>query len=322
MKRVLVIKLAALGDFVQATGPMRRIRVAHPQARITLLTTLPYAGLGAALGLFDDIWDDGRPNDLRGLLALARRLRAGRFERVYDLQTSDRSSSYRRLFWPRPPQWSGVAAGASHPHANPNRDAMHTLERQADQLMHAGVWPDAPIEPGAAPAPDLSNLADPSGVARLGVQASFALLIPGASPLRPGKRWPREGYVVLAKRLAETGLRPVIVGGPAEAEDGAAIVAQEPRAMDLAGRTSFADLAALGAQASLAVGADTGPSHLIAAAGAPTLVLFSGESDPVLCAPRGRRVEVLRRDSLSDLDPETVIERALIMATTGRPTAG
>ncbi|WP_431272755.1 glycosyltransferase family 9 protein [Dankookia sp. P2] len=45
MQRILVIKLAALGDFVQAFGPFAAIRAHHPGAEVTLLTTPPYAGL-------------------------------------------------------------------------------------------------------------------------------------------------------------------------------------------------------------------------------------------------------------------------------------
>ena len=323
MKRVLVIKLAALGDFVQATGPMRRIRQAHPQARVTLLTTPPYAGLGAALGLFDAVDAGGRPRTLWGWAALVRRLRAGRFDRVYDLQTSDRSSALRLAFWPRAPQWSGVAHGASHPHSNPQRDLMHTLERQADQLREAGVWPDAPVAPGAAPPPDLSFMpADADLAARLGVAAPYALLVPGASPGRPGKRWPAQGYAELARGLAAAGLAPAVVGGPAEASLGAALAAASG-ATDLTGRTSFAELAALGRGAALVVSNDTGPAHLLAAAGAPTLALFSGESDPALCAPRGAQVRVLRRERLSDLDAGVVLAAALALAgeATGRAPA-
>jgi ADP-heptose:LPS heptosyltransferase len=54
------------------------------------------------------------------------------------------------------------------------------------------------------------------------------------------------------------------------------------------------------------VGNDTGPSHLIAATNAPTLVLFSAESDPALCAPRGRAVEVLQETRLADLSVDRV----------------
>lgn len=182
---------------------------------------------------------------------------------------------------------------------------MHTLERIADQLKDAGIWPDAPTGPGAAPAPDLSFMGAGDAPARFGLAEPYALLIPGASAHRPGKRWPVERYAELARRLEARGLAVGVVGGPDEAETGRAATAGTG-AIDLTGRTDFADLAALGARAALAVGNDTGPTHLIAATGAPTIVLFSGESDPALCAPRGRHVEVLREGSLHDLSVERV----------------
>ena len=45
MTRILVIRLGALGDFVQSFGPFSAIRAHHPEARITLLTTAPFADL-------------------------------------------------------------------------------------------------------------------------------------------------------------------------------------------------------------------------------------------------------------------------------------
>ena len=97
--RILVIKLGALGDFVQAMGPAAAIRAHHPGDEITLLTTAPYAELGRAAPYFDWVLIDQRPRvfDLAGWWRLRRMLREGRFERVYDLQTSDRSSFYHRL---------------------------------------------------------------------------------------------------------------------------------------------------------------------------------------------------------------------------------
>ena len=86
------------------------------------------------------------------------RLRSARYDRVYDLQTSSKSSLYFQLLRPFAPAWSGIALGCSLPHRNRRRNHMHTLERQADQLREAGVWPDAPTEPGTAPPPDLSWL--------------------------------------------------------------------------------------------------------------------------------------------------------------------
>ena len=313
-QRILVIKLAALGDVVQAFPPFAHIRAAHPDAHVTLLTTPPYASLAAASPCFDAIETDGRPKRLGETLAMLRRLRRACYDRVYDLQTSSRSSAYFFALWPRPPQWSGIAPFASHPHRNRARNHMHTLERQAGQLHDAGIWPDAPVQRGQAGAPDLSFMLDDPAPERrpahFGLQAPYALLIPGASAQRPAKRWPAKRYAELAQALLEEGLQVAVLGGPSETEIGAAIAAAAPPAKDLTNATDYTQIAGLGARAALAVGNDTGPTHLVAAAGAPTLVLFSADSDPALCAPRGRRVEVLQAGRLADLALGPVLQGA------------
>ena len=307
MTRILVLKFGGLGDVVLSFTALARIRAAHPEAEITILTTPPYASLFAASPYVDRVESDGRSRNLRRTFALIRRLRRARYHRVYDLQTSARSS---RLFYgmlPFPPQWSGIARGASHRHRNPYRDYMHSLEQKAEQLKDAGIWPDAPTGPGQAPPPDLSwIMADDRPDRRpeaFGLREPFCLLVPGASVHRPGKRWPTARYAALSSLLVTKGLDVGVVGGPTEADLAAGI----PLAKDLTGKTDLLQVGALGARATLAVGNDTGPTHLLAAAGAPTLVLFSAESNPALCAPRGRQVAVLRRDQLADLPLEAVV---------------
>lgn len=137
--------------------------------------------------------------------------------------------------------------------------------------------------------------------------------MPGAAPHRPAKRWPAEHYGTLAAGLAGRGITPVILGTPGEAKLAQAIRGLCPGAIDLTGKTAIADIATLAAGATLAVGNDTGPMHLVAAMGTPSLVLFSADSDPALCAPRGvsgqaqeGNVRVLRVADLRGLDPETV----------------
>lgn len=296
--RVLVIKLAALGDFAQAFGPFAAIRAHHPDARITLLTTKPYAPIARLAPWFDEVWEDGRPEwtDIPAVFRLARRLRGAGFDRVYDLQTSTRSSRYR-WFVGRRAAWSGIAPGASHPHANPRRDLMHTVERQREQLAMAGIRD--------FPEPDLSWL--DADVTRFGLPERFCLLVPGASPGRPAKRWPEDRFGALAAGLD---LPAVVIGGPAEAPFAAAIVAAAPGTRDLTGQTSFADIAALARHAAFCIGNDTGPTHLIAAAGCPTLALFGEDSDPALCAPRGLRATFLRHLPLSALEPAEVAAAA------------
>jgi ADP-heptose:LPS heptosyltransferase len=292
--RILVIKLGALGDFVQAMGPAAAIRAHHADAAITLLTAAPFAELARRAPYFDDVWIDERPGLLtpRRLVVLRRRLRAAGFARVYDLQTSRRSSSYFHLIGPgKRPQWSGIARGASHPHDNPRRDVMHTIDRQADQLRRAGI--------ATVPLPELGWAA--GDVAHLALPERVVVLVPGGAAHRPAKRWPVGNYGELASVIAASGATPLVVGGAQESALAAAIAARCPTARDLTGQTSLGDIVALGRIALRAVGNDTGPMHLLVAAGCKATVLYSDASDPGLTAPRGADVVVLRRPNLADL---------------------
>jgi ADP-heptose:LPS heptosyltransferase len=292
--RILVIKLGALGDFVQAMAPAAAIRAHHRNAAITLLTTAAYTDLARRAPYFDEVWVDERPHlwTPRALLALRRRLRAAGFARVYDLQTSDRSSAYFHLLGPGArPEWSGIARGASHLHDNTRRDLMHTLDRQAEQLRRAGI--------GEVKLPDLAWAA--TDIGRFALPERFVVLAPGGAPHRPAKRWPAASFGELAAHLVSKGIVPVVLGGRAEAELGAAIAANCPGTRDLTAQTGFGDIVALGRQALHAVGNDTGPMHLLAAAGCKATVLYSVASDPALTAPRGTGIVVLRRPDLADL---------------------
>jgi ADP-heptose:LPS heptosyltransferase len=231
---------------------------------------------------------------------LRRRLRDAGFARVYDLQTSDRSSFYARLFWPSSkPEWSGIARGSSHPHANPKRDFMHTIERQKEQLADAGV--------ADVPAPDFGWLSD---TLRFAVPKPFALLVPGGAAHRPEKRWPVAHYSALATQIANRGMTPVVLGSAAETPLATAIGAVAPRVVDLTGETDLGDLFVLAREAALCIGNDTGPMHVAAAMGCPTVVLFSAASDPALCAPRGPRVAILQRADLTAIRIDDVLAAA------------
>ena len=299
-ERILIIKLGALGDFVQALGPMAAIKRHHAGAPITLLTTKPYVAFAKATGLFDEVWvDEDRPKawQFGKVRRLRKLLKSGDFTRVYDLQTSDRSSFYYFILGPGPrPEWSGIARGCSHPHDNFHRDDMHTIDRQRDQLAQAGIK-DVPLA-------DLGFAAKEVG--QFGLVKPYALLVPGGAPHRPEKRWAAERYAALASKLLGAGVTPVVLGGPAEGGIAALITHDAPGTQNLCGKTDFLDIAVLARGAALAVGNDTGPMHMITLAGAPSVVLYSYESNPKLCGQRGPHVTIVRRESLDDLGVEDV----------------
>jgi len=295
-RTVLVIKLGALGDFIQALGPFAAIRSHHTSNRIVLLTTLPFVPIAEASGCFDEVHSDGRPEwwQFGKIRALQNWMRSLDPVRVYDLQTSDRSSRYFKLFRHPKPEWSGNANGCSHPHANRARDDMHTIERQAEQLSTAGIK--------NIPTPHLDWLDTDTN--HFCVRGRFILVAPGGAAHRLDKRWPH--YAELARNLIERDLTPVLLGTSAEHDVTDAIRATCPGAVDLNGRTNLLEIAGLARRAAGAVGNDTGPMHLIAATGCPSLVLYSSASSPALCAQRGPYVRILQKPHLADVGIEEV----------------
>jgi hypothetical protein len=130
----------------------------------------------------------------------------------------------------------------------------------------------------------------------------FLALHPGSGS--PGKNWPVERFVELARRLS--GARPcVLVQGPAEERTAV------PPGVIVARDWPLRLLGATLARAGLFVGNDSGVAHLAAASGAPTLTLF-GPTDPLLWAPVGPSVAALRAPGgvLSGLTVDAVVAAA------------
>ncbi len=298
-KNILIIKLGALGDFIQALGPMKAIRAHHKDAHITLLTTAPYQALAEECGYFDSIWIDEKPKWYRpnAVLKLRRLLNAGYFTRVYDLQNNDRTAFYLRLFSPRP-EWVGAAPGASHRNASPLRTAGHAFDGHVMTLGMAGI-DNVGID-------DLSWIkAEPEKYA---LKKPYVMLITGCAPNRPEKRWPGSHYARLATLLGGLGYTPVLIGAKAEERINSAIAKNVPAAIDLTGQTKLADIVGLAREAAFAIGNDTGPMHMIAPTGCPSLVLFSSHSDPVRHAPKGPNVKIIQSAPLDALKAESVLE--------------
>ncbi|CAI3926715.1 ADP-heptose:LPS heptosyltransferase (RfaF) (PDB:1PSW) [Commensalibacter communis] len=292
--KILVIRLGALGDFIQSFYPFAAIRQHHAQDNITLMTTAPFVELAQHSPWFDRVIVDDKPHlfNFVGRLKLKQKLQG--YDFVYDLQTSGRSSRYFK--WAGRPQWSGIADGASHPHNNPHRNQMHTIDRQQDQLEKAGI--------SVFPQLDLSWLVSET----MKLQKPYIVMVIGCSVKRPEKRWPVEYYAEIAQYCMHKGLQPVIVGG--QSEENMVVVMKEhcPQIISLIGQTSLLQLGGIMKHAEFALGNDTGPMHLAAMVGCPSVVLFSSGSDPLLTAPRGNDVKIIYQENLKDLSVKRVAQ--------------
>lgn len=299
-QRILVIKHGAFGDFVQAMGAFEAIRSHHLHGEITLLTCAPYHTIAADAPWFDAVAQDKKPKfwDLRGIGHLRSWFLRQGFDRVYDLQNSDRTAFYFWMLWPhQPDHWSGAVAGCRYRHNTPHRKTMHTIERLNEQLGLAGLTRFYPPRVDWAVS---SAVVCP--------QKPFALLVPGGSAHRPEKRWPVSYYTEMAAYLVQHNITPILIGTQIDADLNQHIKKAVPECIDMTGKTQFQDLATLGSQASFAIGNDTGPLHLLSVAGAPTVALFSHASDPVRCAQRGPWVKIFREKNLANVSPRMVIE--------------
>lgn len=130
---------------------------------------------------------------------------------------------------------------------------------------------------------------------KFGLENSYALIVPVCAPQRPLKKWPTENFASLAKKFAGAGITPVLIGGPSQDEkELCAMIAQEiPAARDLCGKTSLKDIASLAAACLAAVGNDTGPLHIAAAAGADSYSFFGYYNDAATWRPLSPKAHVL-----------------------------
>ena len=300
-QRILVIRFGALGDLIMCRQAFHEIRAAHKDAEIALLTTPPFASFAGSMPWFDTIISAERAPMWRvdKWASLLRHLYRFAPQRVYDLQGKFRQSVIFNLMGGKlcGPEWSGAAQGCSHPRLWPPSPDMHFMDFMAAQLRRAGV-------PEASPS-DLSWLNAP--LDNFTLPENFALLIPGCSPKLMHKRWPAEKYAELAKKLQERGITSIAIGTKTEADTIAALRQHAPDVIDLCGQTNLYQIAALARRATFTIGNDTGPMHLAAAVGSPTLAILSGHTNPIWSRPYGPKTAWVKADPITDVAVDEVL---------------
>ena len=128
------------------------------------------------------------------------------------------------------------------------------------------------------------------------------------------KCWPKQNFAALVDELLRAGVRVVVLLGPVETEakwDAAKPVF--PGVYRIAPET-VAQLAAVLERVDLFVGNDSGPGHVAAAVGTPTVSLF-GPTNPVIWKPLGPKAAVVASDT-RDMDsiPVAVVVRTVLGA--------
>ncbi|MGH7644219.1 MAG: lipopolysaccharide heptosyltransferase II [Gemmatimonadales bacterium] len=291
----LVIQTAFLGDVVLTTPLLQALAerhgpvdiVATPQAA-ALLETHPAVRQAIA---YDK---GGRDRGLGGLLVLARRLRAARYDVAYLPHRSLRTAVLAALA--RIPRRVGFHDGWPLLYTETRRrpEGGHEIDR---------ILALAEVAPHHQTRPTLGITAsDQAAAVRLlgaaGVGTPFVALAPGS--IWATKRWAY--YPELANALARRGVPVAVVGGPEDASLGEAIVAGVRRngsaAANACGRLALRESAALIARAAVLVTNDSAPTHLGAAVETPTVAIFGPTVPAFGFAPRGPHDQAIGLDGL------------------------
>lgn len=287
MKRILIVRTSAIGDVVFASPLAAALRRTHPDAYIAWLVEPGIDALIAHDPNIDarilwpkaewmQLWRDGRRLDLwRRVRALRAELRAHGFDTVLDLQGLLKSGFLAWL------SGAGTRIGLG------SREGSQWLmtkvlprggdvARISSEYLHLAQ--QLGLDCGAfMPALHVDPQADERALALLaehgldgGRYAVFA-----AFTTRPQKHWFEDAWQSLAPQLAaQTGLTPVLLGGPADAQAAARIAAGASGLVNLVGRTRLPEAAALVSRAGLLVGVDTGLTHMGIAFSVPTVAIF------------------------------------------------
>ncbi|KMY66434.1 hypothetical protein AAU61_14715 [Desulfocarbo indianensis] len=332
--KVLLVKLSALGDVVQALPVAMAIRRQNPEAQVDWLVEKPSAPLLAGHPALSRVLvsprheiTQGDGNIFTALTGFGRELRSVTYDAVLDLQGLMKSAMLVALC--KAERKIGFKGGKEPLAAWPLTERLapydpdrHALERYLDLLEPLGIMRPAHPQFGLEPGPEaLDGIEALLGQDRGG--GPFVILHPVAK--WESKLWPVAHWAKLARDLKALGLRVALSGSADDRGVTRAIAAGAGvDLIDLAGRFSLKQMAALLSKADLLVSTDTGVMHLAAAMGCPVVALFGptapwrtgpyGAGHRVLslklaCAPCFRR-ECEKPRCLTELSPEQVLAEA------------
>ena len=293
LRRALVIKLRHHGDVLLAAPVLSALKHAAPQCEVDALVYADTAPMLAGhpalaqLHTIDRNWKrSGIARQAAAEWGLLSALGARHFDLVIHLSVQRRGAWLSRLLRPRwsvAPRYTGGFWDGSFTHfyaaqSHPDR---HTVETNLDSLRALGYEPateDKRVElvPGEAAEACVDALLAQHGLAR----GKFVHVHPASR--WTFKCWPMERVAALCGELAQRGQQIVLTAAPDDKER--ALIAQVRAAaqaplVDLSGRLSLKELAALTARARLFVGVDSAPMHIAAAMGTPTVAIFGPSGD-------------------------------------------
>lgn len=308
VRRVLVVRLDHLGDVLFSTVVFPPLRRLYPMAEITALVgpwaaplLLHHPDVDRVVSFRNPWFDRKGASGWADTLGAVQFLRRSRFDLGLDLRGDPRIIALMLAGGVRYRAGYGCGgAGFLLSRELDHPPGLHQVDRNL-RLIQALGWKG---EAGdfRRPRVFVSGAEEEEARARLaalgvGEGGRRVALHPGASVA--AKRWPAEHYASLAAWLSRRGgLRLLLLGGPEERDLAAEVAARSGVCpLSLAGELSLRGLMAVLKRCHLMIGNDSGPTHLAAALGVPTVALFTGTNRPSEWAPIGERVHLIQPPS-------------------------
>ena len=304
IKRVVVRGTNWVGDSVMTVPALRALRRVLPQASITLVVRPSAKGIFADADFVDEVLIYER----RNVWAVVPQIKEWR-KRQFDLAVLFQNAFEAALipFLAGVPLRLGYATESrqallTHPLALPDwRSTRHEvfyylyLVTALEQLLFGKSEicesaPDASLQISETRRAEAENLLRAYGV-REG--EPIVALCPGSINSR-AKRWPAEAYAAFADRLIDSRREVLLIGSADEADVTREVTSRmKQQPVVLTGKTSLDQITAVLSLVDLVVTNDTGPAHIAAALGRPTLVIF-GPTNPLTTRPFAPEAEILR----------------------------
>ena len=304
IKRVVVRGTNWVGDSVMTVPALRALRRVLPDAHITLVIRPGTKGIFSETDFIDDVLI----YDRKGPLSVLGQVREWK-RRKFDLAVSFQNAFEAALipFLAGVPLRLGYATESrqallTHPLPLPDwRSSKHEvfyylyLVTALEQMLFnrsdaCETEPDASIQISEIRKAKAAELLHAYGV---NDADPVVAMCPGSINSR-AKRWPPERFAALADRLIESRRQVLLIGSKDELDVSADVVRRmRNQPVVLTGKTSLDQITAVLDRADLIVTNDTGPAHIGAALGRPTIVIF-GPTNPLTTRPFAAAAEILR----------------------------
>ncbi|MCG6964781.1 MAG: lipopolysaccharide heptosyltransferase I [Acidobacteria bacterium] len=302
--RIVLVRLSALGDIVH-TWPLAEALKRHlPESRLMWVVEEQLAAMVEGHPAVDEVLTVSTRRWRRRPLASGSRKEMTRvratlrgFQPTHCLDPQGVAKSALVSWWSGAPERTGLArpwrrellAGAAYTRTLAiDPGALHIIRTNLEFLRVFGCEPPrAPVPPNGR---WLARRCQGPGGPGLATPGQYAVLLPGAG--RSFKLIPTTTLVEVARRLAAHGLGVVVAWGPGERMRAAEVVGGGGQGVELCPPTDLEQLVGILAAAAVVIGGDTGPVHLAASLGTPTVAVFTA-TDPVRNAPLGERVSML-----------------------------